>query len=163
MRREGDDPGPERGTGRDRREGSRRRPQRPVPPPRSGISFRQVLIAIVAVILIAFAIANFNSVKVDFLLFDRTLARMVTVIVVAAGLGFVIGYFVGRPGKPAAQVPEATRRGSRLVGVRRPFRAEAHLDVALLRERPVPERQGAPAIRARLRAAISPSGPPRNR
>src|SRR5512132_2174404 len=44
-------------------------------------------------------------------------------------------------GTPAAQVPEATRRRSRLVGVRRPFRAVAHLDVALLRERPVPERQ----------------------
>ena len=96
MRREGDDsgPGPPRDPGRDPGGGR----SEPVPPPRSGISFRQVLIAIVAVILIAFAIANFNSVKVNFLLFD-TRARMVTVIVVAAGLGFVIGYFVGRPGR----------------------------------------------------------------
>jgi uncharacterized integral membrane protein len=70
----------------------------PTEPPRSGVSFRQVVIAIVAVVLIAFAIANFNSVKVNFLLFD-TQARLVTVIVVASGLGFVIGYFVGRPGK----------------------------------------------------------------
>jgi len=70
----------------------------PVPPPRSGISFRQVLIAILAVILIAFGIANFDKVEVNFLLFD-TRARLVTVIVVAAALGFVIGYFVGRPGR----------------------------------------------------------------
>jgi uncharacterized integral membrane protein len=94
MRREGDDSGPARDSGRDPGGGR----SEPVPPPRSGISFRQVLIAIVAVILIAFAIANFNSVEVNFLLFD-TRARMVTVIVVAAGLGFVIGYFVGRPGR----------------------------------------------------------------
>jgi uncharacterized integral membrane protein len=94
MRREGDDSGPPRDPDRDPGGGG----SEPVPPPRSGISFRQVLIAIVAVILIAFAIANFNSVKVNFLLFD-TRARMVTVIVVAAGLGFVIGYFVGRPGR----------------------------------------------------------------
>jgi uncharacterized integral membrane protein len=102
MRREGDDPGPPRDPGQEPRQGTGRDPgggrSEPVPPPRSGISFRQVLIAIVAVILIAFAIANFNSVKVNFLLFD-TRARMVTVIVVAAGLGFVIGYFVGRPGR----------------------------------------------------------------
>lgn len=70
----------------------------PVEPPRSGVSFRQVVIAVVAVVLLAFAVANFNSVKVNFLLFD-TQARLVTVIVVAAGLGFVIGYFVGRPGR----------------------------------------------------------------
>jgi len=69
------------------------------PPRRRGrVSFRQVLIAIVAVILVAFGIANFDTVQVNFLLFDSE-ARLVTVIVVAAGLGFVIGYFVGRPGR----------------------------------------------------------------
>jgi len=98
MRREGDDSGPTRDPGQEPRRDAGGGRSEPVPPPRSGISFRQVLIAIVAVILIAFAIANFNSVKVNFLLFD-TRARMVTVIVVAAGLGFVIGYFVGRPGR----------------------------------------------------------------
>ena len=102
MRREGDDPGPPRDPGQEPGQGTGRDPGggrgEPVPPPRSGISFHQVLIAIVAVVLIAFAIANFNPVKVNFLLFD-TRARMVTVIVVAAGLGFVIGYFVGRPGR----------------------------------------------------------------
>jgi hypothetical protein len=35
-------------------------------------------------------------VGVSFLLFE-TRARVVTVIVVAAALGFVIGYFTGRP------------------------------------------------------------------
>jgi uncharacterized integral membrane protein len=91
MRRDDErDDGPPRDPGGGRSE--------PIEPPRSRVSFRQVVIAIVAVVLIAFAIANFNSVKVNFLVFD-TRARLVTVIVVAAGLGFVIGYFVGRPGK----------------------------------------------------------------
>ena len=90
VRREGDDYGPPSDPG-----GGRGGPS---PPPRSGISFRQVVIAIVAVVLIAFGIANFDTVRVNFLLFDSQ-ARLVTVIVVAAGLGFVIGYFVGRPGR----------------------------------------------------------------
>ena len=90
MRREGDDYGPPNDPGGGRSE--------PLPPPRSGISFRQVVIAILAVILIAFGIANFDKVRVNFLLFDSQ-ARLVTVIVVAAGLGFLIGYFVGRPGR----------------------------------------------------------------
>ena len=90
MRREGDDYGPPNDPGGGRSE--------PLPPPRSGISLRQVVIAILAVILIAFGVANFDKVRVNFLLFDSQ-ARLVTVIVVAAGLGFVIGYFVGRPGR----------------------------------------------------------------
>ena len=90
VRREGDDYGPPNDPGGGRSE--------PLPPPRSGISFRQVVIAIVAVVLIAFGVANFDTVRVNFLLFDSQ-ARLVTVIVVAAGLGFVIGYFVGRPGR----------------------------------------------------------------
>jgi uncharacterized membrane protein YciS (DUF1049 family) len=94
MRREGDEPGLPRDPGRDPGGGR----SEPVPPPRSGISFRQVLIAILAVVLIAFGVANWDKVEVNFLLFDSE-ARIVTVIVVAAGLGFVIGYFVGRPGR----------------------------------------------------------------
>ena len=90
MRREGDDYGPPKDPGGGRSE--------PAPTPRSGISLRQVVIAVVAIVLIAFGIANFKTVDVSFLLFD-TQARLVTVIVVAAGLGFVIGYFVGRPGR----------------------------------------------------------------
>lgn len=106
MRREDDDPGPpgDPGEGPGQRAGQRagRDPGggrgEPVPPPRSGISFRQVLVAILAVVLIAFGVANWDKVEVNFLLFDSE-ARIVTVIVVAAGLGFVIGYFVGRPGR----------------------------------------------------------------
>jgi uncharacterized integral membrane protein len=71
-------------------------PRKPPPPPRSGITPRQVIIVLFAIVLIAFAIANFEYVNVSFLLFESR-ARLVTVIVVAAALGFVIGYFVGRP------------------------------------------------------------------
>lgn len=70
----------------------------PPAPPRSGISPRQVIIALFAIVLVAFAIANFNQVPVSFLLFE-TRARVVTVIAVAAALGFVIGYFTGRPNR----------------------------------------------------------------
>ena len=70
--------------------------QPPPATPRAGISPRQVLIAVLALVLIAFAVANFERVEVSFLLFE-TRARVVTVIAVAGVLGFVIGYFVGRP------------------------------------------------------------------
>lgn len=88
--RRGDDLGPaedERGD----REG-------PPEPPRAGITPRQVIIAILAILLIAFAVANFKEVEVNFLLFT-TRARVITVVVVAGALGFVIGYFVGRPSR----------------------------------------------------------------
>lgn len=88
MRREGDDHGPPPGPG-DRPEPVERR---------SGITPRQVLIGLLAIVLIAFGIANFDQVEVNFLLFQSQ-ARLVTVIVVAAALGFVIGYFVGRPSR----------------------------------------------------------------
>jgi uncharacterized integral membrane protein len=68
----------------------------PAEPPRAGIKPRHVIIVLFAIVLIAFAIANFRPVRVSFLLFE-TRARLVTVIVVAAALGFVIGYFTGRP------------------------------------------------------------------
>ncbi|MGZ8626238.1 MAG: hypothetical protein ACXWXK_06140 [Actinomycetota bacterium] len=68
----------------------------PPPPERSGNTPRQVLIAVFAVVLIAFAIANFKFVEVNFLLFS-TRARVVTVVAVAGVLGFLIGYIVGRP------------------------------------------------------------------
>ncbi len=63
---------------------------------RSGISVAQVLAAIAVILLVIFAIANFEPVPVNFLLFSTT-ARVFTVIVVSALLGFVIGYYVGRP------------------------------------------------------------------
>lgn len=86
--RRGDDLGPE--------DPERDRQGRPPPIERAGIRPRQVLIAVLAIVLIAFAIANFRRVEVNFLFFT-TEARVVTVIAVAGALGFVIGYFVGRP------------------------------------------------------------------
>jgi len=86
--RRGGDLGPE-GPDRDRTDPS-------VRIERSGVTARQVLIAILAILLLAFAVANFRPVRVSFLLFTSE-ARVVTVIAVAGALGFVIGYFVGRP------------------------------------------------------------------
>lgn len=91
--RRGDDLGP------DDRERSRDRGiegREPPTPPRSGVTPRQVLIALLALLLIAFAIANFERVEVNFLLFE-TRARIITVVAVAGILGFLIGYVVGRP------------------------------------------------------------------
>lgn len=63
---------------------------------RSGPNPRIVLAIVLAIVLIAFAALNFRPVRVNFLVFT-TRARVVTVIVVAALLGFVVGWFVGRP------------------------------------------------------------------
>jgi uncharacterized integral membrane protein len=68
------------------------------PQPRSGVRPRQVIIAVAGLILVLFAALNFGEVKVNFLVFS-TRARVVTVIVVSALLGFVAGYFSGRPSR----------------------------------------------------------------
>jgi uncharacterized integral membrane protein len=93
--RRGDDLEPE---DRERQPEREERPEReePTAPPRAGIRPRHVIIVLFAIVLIAFAIANFRYVEVSFLVFE-TRARLVTVIAVAAALGFVIGYFTGRP------------------------------------------------------------------
>jgi uncharacterized integral membrane protein len=65
---------------------------------RGGPSAKLIAIGIFALILVVFAAANFKRVEVNFLLFT-TRARVVTVILVAAVLGFIVGYFVGRPGR----------------------------------------------------------------
>jgi uncharacterized integral membrane protein len=70
----------------------------PLQPPRSGIGPRQILIGILALLLVAFAVANSETVEVSFLVFESQ-ARVVTVIAVAGVLGFAIGYFVGRPSR----------------------------------------------------------------
>lgn len=82
-------------------DGSDRDDERPSPGEagrRRGISVAQVLAVIAVILLVVFAIANFEPVPVNFLLFS-TSARVFTVIVVSALLGFVIGYYVGRPGR----------------------------------------------------------------
>jgi len=70
------------------------------PPPveRSGLSGKWIAVIVASVLLVIFALQNSERVDVDFFVFD-TKARVVTVIVVAAVLGFVIGFFVGRPSK----------------------------------------------------------------
>lgn len=68
------------------------------PQTESGIRPRQVIIGAAVLILVLFAAVNFGRVKVNFLVFS-TQARVVTVIVVAALLGFVAGYFSGRPSR----------------------------------------------------------------
>lgn len=68
------------------------------PVERSGLSPKWIAIIVAAVLLLIFAIQNSERVDVDFLVID-TQARVVTVIVIAALLGFVIGYLVGRPSK----------------------------------------------------------------
>ena len=75
----------------------------PLEPARAGVTPRQVVIAIVALVLIAFGVANFEKVNVSFLVFDSD-ARLVTVIAFSAGLGFVLGYFVGRPSREERRV-----------------------------------------------------------
>jgi uncharacterized integral membrane protein len=94
MRRE-DDLGHEDRDGRDTRPDDVRG-DRPPPAGHSGIAPRQVLIAIFALLLIVFAVANFKPVQVNFLVF-QTRARVITVVAVAGALGFLIGYLVGRP------------------------------------------------------------------
>lgn len=68
------------------------------PVQRSGLSGKWIAIIVAGALLLIFALQNSERVDVDFLIFDAQ-ARVVTVIVVAAILGFVIGFFVGRPSK----------------------------------------------------------------
>jgi len=69
----------------------------------TGIGPQQILIGLLVLVLVVFAIANFDRVRVNFLVFD-TEARLITVIAVAGGLGFVIGWLVGRPSRRARRM-----------------------------------------------------------
>jgi uncharacterized integral membrane protein len=80
---------------------------RPVEVPPSGLRPRWIVAGIAAILLVVFALQNSDRVDVDFLFFDAQV-RVVTVIVVAAFLGFVVGWFVGRP---SAAERKAMRRG----------------------------------------------------
>jgi len=55
----------------------------------------QITVAVVAVVLLVFALANLDDVPVDFVV-DTVRAPLILVIVICAALGFVIGWFVGR-------------------------------------------------------------------
>jgi uncharacterized integral membrane protein len=56
---------------------------------------KQITVAVIAIILLVFALANLEDVKIDFVAADVT-APLVLVIVICAALGFVIGWFIGR-------------------------------------------------------------------
>lgn len=96
MRRE-EDPGP-RDDRNDRDDRSRL-----IEEPRSAVTPGRVVIAILAILLLVFAIVNFDPVNVNFLVFDSD-ARLFTVIAVSAALGFGIGYFVGRPSREERRI-----------------------------------------------------------
>lgn len=99
MRRHEDfDPGRD-DEGRDRIE--------PQAAPRRGIGTPWILGAIGLVLLAVFAIQNSDRVDVDFLFFDAQV-RVVVVILVAAVLGFLVGWAVGRPNRAERR---AMRRG----------------------------------------------------
>ncbi len=65
---------------------------------RTGPNPRLLIALAVVVVLVIFAVVNFKSVRVSFVLFEAR-ARVVTVIAIAAALGFVVGWFVGRPAR----------------------------------------------------------------
>ncbi|MEX1009053.1 MAG: LapA family protein [Acidimicrobiia bacterium] len=62
---------------------------------KSRIKPHHVVVAICALVLLVFALANIDDVRVDFV-FETVRAPLVLVIVVCALLGFVIGWVVGR-------------------------------------------------------------------
>ncbi len=76
---------------------------------RRGVSVAQVVAVIAVILLIIFAIANSRRVDVNFLFFTAR-ARVVTVIVLSAILGFAIGYYVGRPGRADRKLLRDFRR-----------------------------------------------------
>jgi uncharacterized integral membrane protein len=81
--------------------GGRSQPIEEEAPP--SITPRRVAIVVLAILLLVFAVVNFDPVNVNFLVFDSD-ARLFTVIVVSAALGFAIGYFVGRPSREERRI-----------------------------------------------------------
>ena len=75
--------------------------------PRSGMSPKWIGAGIGAILLLIFAVQNGERVDVDFLFFDSQV-RVVVVIAISAALGFVIGWFIGRPARAERR---AMRRG----------------------------------------------------
>jgi len=66
--------------------------------PRAGIRPRWIVAGIVAIVLLIFALQNSDRVDVDFLVFDAQV-RVIVVILISAALGFIVGWFVGRPSR----------------------------------------------------------------
>jgi uncharacterized integral membrane protein len=55
----------------------------------------QITVAVVAIILLVFALVNLDDVPIDFVV-DTVNTPLILVIVICAALGFVLGWFVGR-------------------------------------------------------------------
>jgi uncharacterized integral membrane protein len=55
----------------------------------------QITVAVVAIILLVFALVNLDDVPIDFVV-DTVKTPLILVIVICAALGFVLGWFVGR-------------------------------------------------------------------
>jgi uncharacterized integral membrane protein len=66
--------------------------------PRAGIRPRWIVAGIAAIALLVFALQNSERVDVDFLILDAQV-RVIVVILISAALGFVVGWFVGRPSR----------------------------------------------------------------
>jgi uncharacterized integral membrane protein len=60
-----------------------------------GIRPAYVVVGLCLLVLVVFALANVDDVRVDFV-FDTVDAPLIVVIALCAVLGFVIGWFVGR-------------------------------------------------------------------
>jgi uncharacterized integral membrane protein len=67
--------------------------------PRQGMSTPKIVaIVVLAIALLAFIIQNTATVALDWLVFGFT-APLWLMITLIGAVGFVIGYFVGRPGR----------------------------------------------------------------
>jgi uncharacterized integral membrane protein len=66
--------------------------------PRSGVRPGWIVAGVVAVLLLIVGLQNAERVDVDFLLFDAQI-RVIFVILGSAILGFLVGWFVGRPSR----------------------------------------------------------------
>lgn len=85
--------------GNDRDEGFEGRgPDGPQQVPPGGVSPRWIGAGTGAVLLLVLAIQNSERVDVDFLFFDAQV-RVFTIVLVAAVLGFAVGWFIGRPSR----------------------------------------------------------------
>jgi len=100
MRREGED--------RDRREPRERRPDEWIEQ-REGPSGKLVLLAAVAVLLVIFVLQNTDRAQIDFLVWNGSFPLW-TLIVVAAVLGCLGGWVVGRIRGADRRAREAERR-----------------------------------------------------
>lgn len=65
---------------------------------REGLSGKTIAALVALVVLLIFVLQNLDRARVHFLFWDVE-ARLWVVIVIAAALGFLIGWFLGRSGR----------------------------------------------------------------